>query len=107
MTDYSSCFIDFMLTGRPMLSFAYDYDHYANTERGLFYDLEHVFPGPVCRDFDHLMTGLEQIFLTPGVLDSSSYEWKRQIFFDHVDDGNAWRVVTKVKQLYVRDDRVQ
>lgn len=107
VTDYSSCFIDFMLTGRPMLSFAYDYDHYANTERGLFYDLEHVFPGPVCRDFDHLMTGLEQIFLTPGVLDSSSYEWKRQIFFDHVDDGNAWRVVRKVKQLYVRDDRVQ
>src|SRR5699024_3376752 len=28
ITDYSSCFIDFMLTGRPMVSFAYDFDRY-------------------------------------------------------------------------------
>src|SRR5678816_3948461 len=45
VTDYSSCAIDFMLTGRPAISFAYDHDQYANSERGLFYDLEHVFPG--------------------------------------------------------------
>ncbi len=104
VTDYSSCFIDFMLTGRPMLSFAYDYDNYASTERGLFYDMEHVFPGPVCRDFARLMAGLEQVFEPAGLLDESSYRWKRKVFFDHLDDGNAWRVARKVKQLYVRDD---
>jgi len=104
VTDYSSCFIDYMLTGRPMLSFAYDYDNYANTERGLFYDLEHVFPGPVCRDFSQLMAGLRRAFTPAEALDESSYAWKRKLFFDHLDDGNAWRVVRKVKQLYVRDD---
>lgn len=41
ITDYSSCFIDFMLTDKPMISFAYDLDHYAAVERGLFYELEH------------------------------------------------------------------
>lgn len=104
VTDYSSCFIDFMLTGRPMLSFAYDYDSYANAERGLFYDLEHVFPGPVCRDFVQLMAGLSQVFETPQPLAEAGYAWKRKLFFDHLDDGNAWRVVKKVKQMYVRDD---
>jgi CDP-glycerol glycerophosphotransferase (TagB/SpsB family) len=104
VTDYSSCFIDFMLTGRPMLSFAYDYDNYANAERGLFYDLEHVFPGPVCRDFPQLMDGLERALMPVQSLDESSYLWRRKLFFDHLDDGNAWRVVKRVKQLYVHDD---
>lgn len=103
VTDYSSCFIDFMLTGRPMISFAYDYDNYANAERGLFYDMEHVFPGPVCRDFAQFMEALERLFPASGPSDDSSYAWKRRLFFDHLDDGNAWRVVKRVKQLYVRD----
>src|SRR5690606_5506502 len=65
LTDYSSCAIDFMLTGRPVVSFAYDHDHYAGSERGLFYDLEHVFPGPVCRDFGQLAQALEDVFEQP------------------------------------------
>ena len=44
VTDYSSCLVDFLLTGRPVVSFAYDLDRYAYSERGLFYDLEQVLP---------------------------------------------------------------
>lgn len=102
VTDYSSCFIDFMLTGRPMVSFAYDYDRYANTERGLFYDMEHVFPGAVCRGFAQLMSALDGMFEPLTDMSRLTYEWKRRLFFDHVDDGNAWRVVKKVKQLYIQ-----
>jgi CDP-glycerol glycerophosphotransferase (TagB/SpsB family) len=104
VTDYSSCAIDFMLTGKPVVSFAYDYDHYANTERGLFYDLEHVFPGPVCRDFTQLRGALEKVFIALGHSRGDSYAWKRRLFFDHLDDANAWRVVKRVKQLYVHDN---
>src|SRR5690606_19403355 len=73
ITDYSSCAIDFMLTGRPSVSFAYDLEHYAGTERGLFYDLEHVFPGPVCRDFAQLSGALES--LRDGDSDTSACAW--------------------------------
>ena len=99
VTDYSSCAIDFMLTGRPVISFAYDYEHYANTERGLFYDLEHVFPGPVCRDFGQLATALERALSGPTA--DPGRAWRMQFFFDHVDDGSAGRVVDRVKALYV------
>ena len=38
VSDYSSCLVDFLLTGRPVASFAYDLDRYSEQERGLFYD---------------------------------------------------------------------
>jgi CDP-glycerol glycerophosphotransferase (TagB/SpsB family) len=100
VTDYSSCAIDFMLTGRPVISFAYDHDQYANSERGLFYDLDHVFPGPVCRDFAELAAALERTF-GDETHDQDDFLLRRRVFFDHIDDLNAWRVVSNVKALYV------
>ena len=61
ITDYSSCFIDFMLTKKPMVSFAYDYDKYINEERGLFYDIEFAFAGKVCKDFDSLYQEINRL----------------------------------------------
>ena len=103
VTDYSSCLVDFLLTGRPVISFAYDYERYANEERGLFYDLEQVLPGPVCRDFDQLSAALDHVFdeRTPAELEE--YAWRRHRFFDHLDDQNSRRVVHRVKGLYVRE----
>ncbi|TWT16793.1 CDP-glycerol glycerophosphotransferase family protein, partial [Luteimonas wenzhouensis] len=89
---------DFMLTGRPSVSFAYDLAHYAGTERGLFYDLEHVFPGPVCRDFAALCTVLER-FGDGRLEPPADLDLRRRTFFDHLDDGSAWRVVGRVRAL--------
>jgi CDP-glycerol glycerophosphotransferase (TagB/SpsB family) len=101
LTAYSSCAIDFMLTDKPVLSFAYDHDHYANSERGLFYELEHVFPGPVCRDFAQLAQALEDVFKQPDAAATDVRGWKRRLFFDHCDDQASWRVVGRVKGMYV------
>jgi CDP-glycerol glycerophosphotransferase (TagB/SpsB family) len=103
VTDYSSCLVDFMLTGKPVISFAYDYDRYANEERGLFYDLEDVVPGPVCRDFPQFAEALDQVFDHPTPAQLEDYAWKRARFFDHLDDDNAARVVARVKRLYVSE----
>ena len=104
VSDYSSCLLDFLLTGRPVISFAYDLDRYANEERGLFYDLEKVLPGPVCRTFDELLAGLHGVFAERTAEELEDYEWRRRLFFDHVDDQAAWRVVQRVKALYVGTD---
>jgi CDP-glycerol glycerophosphotransferase (TagB/SpsB family) len=100
ITDYSSCAVDFLLTGRPVVSFAYDYDHYVNEERGLFYDLEQVLPGPVCRDFDQFSQALDGLFEPLDGRARRRYDQRRRLFFDHLDDHNAWRVVQRVKALY-------
>jgi CDP-glycerol glycerophosphotransferase (TagB/SpsB family) len=103
ISDYSSCLVDFLLTGKPVISFAYDYDHYVNVERGLFYDLEQVLPGPVCRDFEALSGALDHVFDERTPEEIEDYQWRRRIFFDHLDDRNATRVVRRVKGLYVDD----
>ena len=103
LSDYSSCLVDFMLTGKPVVSFAYDLDRYSSQERGLFYDLEEVLPGPVCRTFEELSGALDRVFEQPTPEQSEDYAWRRSLFFDHLDDQASWRVVTRVKGLYVRD----
>src|SRR5699024_1982364 len=106
ITDYSSCFIDFMLTGRSMVSFAYDFDRYVHGERGLFYDMEQMFPGPVCRNFGELKAALEGVFQAPASHERERYAWKRRLLLDHADDANGWRVVQKVKGLYRQAESV-
>jgi CDP-glycerol glycerophosphotransferase (TagB/SpsB family) len=100
ISDYSSCLIDFLLTGRPVASFAYDLDRYAQRERGLFYELEKVLPGPVCRTFDELADALAGFFEVPTPEAADEYAWRRRIFFDQVDDQASRRVVDRVKALY-------
>ncbi|MBW3550710.1 MAG: CDP-glycerol glycerophosphotransferase family protein [Proteobacteria bacterium] len=99
ITDYSSSFIDYMLTGKPAISFAYDYDLYRSIERGAFYDLDFIFPGPVCYSFAQLSQALESLFEPRSQVQTATLEWKRRMFFDHLDDGSSARVADRVKQL--------
>ncbi len=102
-TDYSSVFIDFLLTGRPVISFAYDFDHYINTERGLFYDLEWSFPGRIAKDFPNFLSAISEAM--NGLTDAgqAAYLQRRRLFIDHYDDGNSARVVKRVTALQKGD----
>jgi len=95
VTDYSSAFIDYMLTGKPAISFAYDYEAYL-LERGGFYDLEQIFPGPICKTFEEFATALDTVFERD---EDATYAFKQRLFFDHVDDGSSARVVEKIRDL--------
>lgn len=46
ITDYSSVFFDYANLDRPMLFYAYDYEHYRNDLRGFYFDIEKKSPGP-------------------------------------------------------------
>lgn len=49
VTDYSSCYFDFLLTERPIISYLYDHERYVS-ERGLCYELDEFVIGNVCRN---------------------------------------------------------
>lgn len=97
ITDYSSCFIDFMLTEKPQICFAYDYAAYAGSERGLFYELNEVFPGPVCSSAESLMTALDDTLSGKLLESNESYLSKQKIFFDYIDDRNSLRVIEMIE----------
>lgn len=55
ITDYSSCFFDFLILNRPIIHYLYDYDYYLNDDRGLYYNKEDVVCGDVAQSEDELL----------------------------------------------------
>jgi CDP-glycerol glycerophosphotransferase len=91
VTDYSSVMFDFANTGRPMVFFAYDYDDYVHSERGVYFELADKAPGPLVHSGDELVQALASV-------DSwrAEYADRYQRFieeFGEYDTGNAARQV--------------
>lgn len=59
VTDYSSCFYDFMLLKRPVIFYTYDLATYSAT-RGVHRPVRKLAPGPVCETFDEVLNELEK-----------------------------------------------
>ncbi|MQY14605.1 hypothetical protein SRB5_47730 [Streptomyces sp. RB5] len=61
ITDYSSAFFDFAHSGKPILFFTYDLEHYRDTLRGLYFDLTTRAPGPLLETSEDLVKALRGI----------------------------------------------
>lgn len=64
VTDYSSIFVDFLVSGRPVVFYATDQEDYKDS-RGLYMSPEEL-PGPICRDVADLV-GLVEVAATAGI----------------------------------------
>jgi CDP-glycerol glycerophosphotransferase len=58
VTDYSSAMFDFAVTGKPMVFYTYDLEHYRDDVRGFYFDLEEVAPGPLVRTSEELIEAI-------------------------------------------------
>ena len=65
ITDYSSCFFDYLLLDRPIIHYLYDYDYYRNEDRGLYYPKEEVVCGDAPETIEELITAIEDNFAHP------------------------------------------
>lgn len=54
VSDYSSVMFDYSILERPIFSFAYDYDDYAQ-KRGCYIDITKELPNGICRTEDELL----------------------------------------------------
>jgi CDP-glycerol glycerophosphotransferase (TagB/SpsB family) len=61
ITDYSSCFVDYLLLDRPIIFYNYDHNTYVLNDRELYFDYEKTTPGPKVKDFSSFMTSLEKV----------------------------------------------
>jgi CDP-glycerol glycerophosphotransferase (TagB/SpsB family) len=60
VTDYSSCYTDFLLLNRPVVFYCYDLKSYLHSNE-MYFDYEEVTPGPKVKTFDELLESLDQI----------------------------------------------
>lgn len=95
ITDYSSVFFDFAVTGRPILFYCYDLEHYAGQVRGFYLDVPGDLPGPVAEDTETLIAQLRNL---PRVQaeHAGRYAAFQQRFCAHRDGGAARRVIDAV-----------
>ena len=60
ITDYSSCYIDYLLLDRPIVFYCFDYDKYLATDREMYFSYDAVTPGVHARTFNELISGIDQ-----------------------------------------------
>lgn len=82
ITDYSSCFFDFLICDRPIIHFLYDFDYYANHDRGLYYDQDTVVCGAVANTAEELIDSIEKYIKNP-LLDSDIRKKRRKEFIEY------------------------
>ncbi|MHA5050515.1 bifunctional glycosyltransferase/CDP-glycerol:glycerophosphate glycerophosphotransferase [Streptomyces sp. SD15] len=87
ITDYSSLMFDYVNTGRPILFFTYDLDHYRDTLRGFYFDFEHSAPGPLVFSSAELVSAIGDIDRIQADY-TERYRWFQREFCD-LDDGYA------------------
>ncbi len=95
LTDYSSIFIDFLATGRPVLFFTPDLDTYEDV-RGLYLPLEQ-WPGPICPSVGELAERLNALHtgspLDPAVAFADNYAAAQKRYTSREDGGATDRII--------------
>lgn len=61
ITDYSSAMFDFAVTGKPMLFYTYDLEHYRDEVRGFNFDFEAEAPGPLLRTTEEVVEAVRDV----------------------------------------------
>jgi CDP-glycerol glycerophosphotransferase len=59
--DYASLMFDFAITGKPILHYVYDLEHYHDDLRRFYFDLADVAPGPLLHTEDELLEALTDV----------------------------------------------
>ncbi|EGT0697077.1 CDP-glycerol glycerophosphotransferase family protein [Clostridium perfringens] len=59
ISDYSGCFLDFILLDRPVIHFAYDYETYKDFDSGLYYDIDDFAAGRITKNFEETLNEIE------------------------------------------------
>lgn len=96
ITDYSSIYIDFLLTERPIVHFAYDLDDYRE-ERGFLYEPEEAFAGPTPRTFGELLQDLDEV-LSDAEAHRDNRDEALRLFHTHEQE-SAKEVAVRIRKL--------
>ncbi|MBS4218972.1 CDP-glycerol glycerophosphotransferase family protein [Bacillus sp. FJAT-49711] len=61
LTDYSSCYTDFLLLDRPVLFYCYDLELYLQKSNEMYFNYFDVTPGPKVNHFQKLLAELDNL----------------------------------------------
>lgn len=88
LTDYSSCYTDYLLLDRPVAFYCYDLEKYLQKSNEMYHGYFDVTPGPKTQTFPELLSSLEDYINDPSLFKE---ERKRvlNIFYSKENQGKV------------------
>ena len=75
ISDYSSVMFDYSILGRPIFSFAYDYEKYIEN-RGVYIDIRKELPNGICENEDQLLEKIKNCNYEEEIIKSRNFKNK-------------------------------
>ena len=98
MTDFSSIYFDFLLTGKPIIFTPFDKDGFEKAVRRLYYDYDEVTPGPHAHNWLQVMESISEIVAHPDWYKEPLDETRKR-FHKFSDSKSCERVYQEVVSL--------
>lgn len=102
ITDYSSCFFDYLLLDRPIIHYIYDYDYYVNKDRGVYYKKEEVVCGKTAETIEELIKNIEEYLFDP-TCDHELREMQKKRFWEYDSIDSCEKIYEKIRSIQRRD----
>lgn len=95
ITDYSSCFFDYLILDRPIVHYIYDYDYYVHKDRGVYYKKEDVVCGSTAQTIIELLAAIESNLKNPELYHDLRMKRKEE-FITYESSVNSERIVQRI-----------
>ncbi|WP_425390053.1 CDP-glycerol glycerophosphotransferase family protein [Ekhidna sp.] len=93
ITDYSSIYIDFLLTNKPIIFYPFDLEKYSTQDRDLYFDYSSVTPGPKATNSQQLMKEISRLGRTEAeYLEKYNHEEVKEMFWKFHDGKSSERI---------------
>lgn len=100
VSDYSSCWIDFLCTGRPVVQFLYDYGFYKDKDRGLYFPVEEMDCGHVAYDEKELIE-IIGIFCREGLQVTDKQKHVKETMLTYESPRNSEIIYQEIERRYI------
>ena len=100
ITDYSSCFFDYLVLDRPIVHYIYDYDFYSTKDRGLYFPKEMVMCGDAAETPEELIDAIKTNLRAPDKNKELRRRRKRQFMTFETPNccERIYKIVKKIKR---------
>ena len=98
ITDYSSVFLDYLLTDKPIIFAPFDYEKYLRKDRELYYDYDAIIPGPKCNNWNEVLEWVIKFQTMPQLYKLERKKIK-DLFHKYQDGKSCDRVFNSIVRL--------
>ena len=96
ISDYSACFIDYMLLRRPLVFYQYDYDYFREKERSFYIDFKEINIAPIAYKREELYDAIMSVISSGDSYLENRMKFAKEVYFDNINHNNACK---KIKDI--------